>query len=105
MKYNITLYIIANCKYVFFFQNQLISKERSAKVQTELNLIAGNIFIRVLGPNMFKPCINFLTDHSKAVLLLWIFLLFVFHVILSWLFQAALCSSAATGLTSWLSCM
>ena len=55
---------------------------------------------------MFKPSSNFLTDHSKAVLRLWIlFLLFVFrvclcHSVLSVL--AALWSPAQKGLTSWL---
>ena len=42
---------------------------------------------------MFKPSSNFLTDRSKAVLILWILLLFVF-AILSCLFLAAVWSPA-----------
>ena len=43
--------------------------------------------------NMFKPSSNFLTDCSKAVLLLWILFLFLFHVCLChtvWSFPCSL---------------
>ena len=53
-----------------------------------------------------KPSSTFLTDRSKAVLLLWILFVIVFcFVILSCLFLAALCSPAGKGLVSWLSCV
>ena len=39
---------------------------------------------------MFKPSSNFLTNHSKEVLLLWILLLFVFRVCLSYLLVSSL---------------
>ena len=47
----------------------------------------------------------FLTDRSKAVLHLWIFLFVFVSVVLSYLCLAALWSPAGKGLTSWLSCM
>ena len=64
--------------------------------------------IRLVPSNMFKPTSNFLTDHSKAVILLWI--LFVIcisclSVILSCLFLEALWWPARKGPTSWLSCI
>ena len=40
---------------------------------------------------MLKPLSNFLTDHSQAVRLLWIILIFLFRVILPCLLFAALC--------------
>ena len=55
------------------------------------------------------PSSNFLTDRSKAMLLLSIFfVIYVFmfaFAILSCLFLAASWSPAGKGLTSWLSCM
>ena len=54
---------------------------------------------------MFRPSHNFLTDRSKAVLLLWMLFVICVFVILSCLFLAALLSPAEKGLTSWLSCM
>ena len=58
--------------------------------------------------NMFKTSRDFLTDRSKAVLLLWIILchlcfMFVFFI-LSCLYLAALWSPVGKGLTSCLSC-
>ena len=55
-----------------------------------------------------KPSSEYFTDRSKAVLLLWIFLLVMLHVDVccpSCLFLASLWSPAGKGLTSWLSCM
>ena len=52
--------------------------------------------------NMFKPSSNFLTDCSKAVLLLWI--LFVICV-LSLSYCLVCFSPAGKRPTSWLSCM
>ena len=58
---------------------------------------------------MFKHSINFLTESSKTVLLLWIFfLLFVCCVCLCHTVFSAFCSlwsPAEKGLSSWLSCM
>ena len=46
--------------------------------------------------DMFKPSSNFLSDHSKAVLLLWIFLLFVFRVCLCYTFLSVSCGPVVT---------
>ena len=57
---------------------------------------------------MFIPSSHFLTDRSKALLLLQIIFVICglcLSVILSCLFLAALWSPAWEGLTSWFSCM
>ena len=57
--------------------------------------------------NRLKPCSNFFTDRSKAVLLLWIFYAFFSVLCLlclcARLFICALWSPAGKGLNSWLS--
>ena len=45
---------------------------------------------------MFKASSNFLTDHSKAVFLLWIILLFMSHVCLYSTVLSVPCSLAVT---------
>ena len=53
--------------------------------------------VRLVALNMFKPT-SYFTDRSKAVILLWIFLLFIcVFVMLSSTFLAALWSSAWKG--------
>ena len=64
--------------------------------------------MRLVPSNKFKPFSKIIfTDHSKAVLLLWIiFGIYVFlFVMLSCLFIASILSPAGKGLTSWLPCM
>ena len=64
--------------------------------------------MRLVPSNMFKPLSKFLTDRSKAVLLLWImFVICVacLSVILSRLFLATMWSPVGKGLTSWPSVM
>ena len=61
--------------------------------------------VHYLHPKVQPKSSNFLTDRSKTALLLRIlFLLFVFNVVLSCLFLAALWSPAGKELTSWFSC-
>ena len=56
---------------------------------------------------MFYPPVKYFSDHSKAVLLLWIFYVFVLscvcYVFCARLFICALWTPAGKGLTSWLS--
>ena len=56
---------------------------------------------------MFKPSSTFLTDCSKAVLLLILFVIgdSCMSVILSYLSLAALWPPAGKGMTSWFSCI
>ena len=56
--------------------------------------------------NILKPSTNFLTDRSKAMLLLWIFFVFcvcLCHTVLS--VFTALWKPSGKGLTSWPSCL
>ena len=62
--------------------------------------------VRFAPLNRFKPARIFFTDRSKAVLLLWIFYVFVLSCVCyvcARLFICALWSPAGKGLTSWLS--
>ena len=55
-----------------------------------------------------SPPVKYFTDRSKAVLLLWIFYVFVLSCVCyvcARLFICALWSPAGKGLTSWLSCV
>ena len=64
--------------------------------------IRKSIRVRLVPSNMFKPVV--FTDHSKAVLLLWILCVIILgfmSVMLSCLFLAALCSPAGQGRASY----
>ena len=56
------------------------------------------------GETGLSPQVKYFTDHSKAVLLLWIFMFFLcLFCLCARLFICALWSPAGKGLTSWLS--
>ena len=72
-----------------------------------INLDVGECY-EYVGKETWLKSICIFTDHSMAVLLLWIFffyLCFVFVMLSCHLFIAVLWSPAWKGLTSWLSCM
>ena len=58
---------------------------------------ASELRVRLTKLNMFKPS-SVYTDRSKAVLLLWIFLLFMFHV---YLYYTVLCVPCSLVITCW----
>ena len=51
----------------------------------------------------FRPPVKYFTDHSKAVILLWMLYVFFCLVLARPLFICVLWSPAGKGLTSWLS--
>ena len=71
-------------------------RDRPCKPNIYLSCSTSEIRVTLVPPNMFKPSSNFLTDSSKAVLLLWNFFLFVFR--LCRLFLASLWSPDRKGL-------
>ena len=70
-----------------FYGQSFIKTVRGPLIKTATQNILFHLLRSFIVQVQFKPSSYFLTDHSKAVLLLWIFLLFVFvFVILSCLF-------------------
>ena len=57
-------------------------RDLSCKTNIFLYLSTSKIRVRLVPLNMLKPSSNFLTDHFKAVPLLWIIFIFLFHVYL-----------------------
>ena len=47
------------------------------RINIYLSLSTSEIWVRLVPSNMFKPSRDFFTDRSEAVLLLWIFYLFI----------------------------
>ena len=79
-----------------YFDWHVLGNDKSISMGSlcELNIYVlwsiSEIRVRLVPPNMSKPSSNFLTDYSKAMLLLWI--LFVFHVCLCHAIFSVSCS-------------